>query len=158
MFTIGLRWVGNFDMQLTASAHENLLSSSSSIYFICISFVFHRLIYFFQEATGRLDLRCGHLKLRFSSTTSQVQVQVQVFRTKTAWRNSYNKIIFEQCALKAKSLMHRSQRQWEGSKEEHSPPMACCRGRHLRLKTKKQEILAQWYVTIEILSMVLINY
>ena len=29
-----------------------------------------------QEATGRLDLRCGHLKLRFSSTTSQVQVQV----------------------------------------------------------------------------------
>ena len=29
-----------------------------------------------QEATGRLDLRCGHLKLRFSSTASQVQVQV----------------------------------------------------------------------------------
>ena len=40
-----------------------------------------------QEATGRLDLRCGHLKLCFSSTTSQVQVQVQVrtkiFRLKT---------------------------------------------------------------------------
>ena len=31
-----------------------------------------------QEAIGRLDLRCVHLKLRFSSTTSQVQVQVQV--------------------------------------------------------------------------------
>ena len=36
-----------------------------------------------QEATGRLDFRCGHLKLRFSSTTSQVQVQVQVLRRDT---------------------------------------------------------------------------